>query len=121
MAGGVNPFFAGLLGRCPHCGKGPLFAGLLAIAPACSACGRDFSAADPGDGPAVFVMFAVGALVVPLALILELLAGPPAWVHAVLWLPLILALSIGLLRPVKALLVALQFHNDAAEARLDQR
>ncbi|MGA7610676.1 MAG: DUF983 domain-containing protein, partial [Xanthobacteraceae bacterium] len=45
----------------------------------------------------------------------------PLWVHAVLWLPLVLILTIGPLRPLKGLLIALQFHHKAAEGRLDGR
>ena len=41
----------------------------------------------------------------------------PIWVHAVLWPPLILGLSLGLLRPMKSLMMALQFRNQAGEAK----
>jgi uncharacterized protein (DUF983 family) len=43
------------------------------------------------------------------------------WVHAVLWVPLVLLTTIGPLRPLKGLLIALQFHHKAAEGRLDRR
>ena len=75
-----NPYIAGLTGRCPKCGKGPLFDGYLKFAPRCSACGADFTMADTGDGASVFVMFLVGAIVVPLAFILQFSAHAPTWV-----------------------------------------
>ncbi|PWE17656.1 hypothetical protein DDZ18_08335 [Marinicauda salina] len=116
----VNPFFAGLRGRCPRCGEGPLFDGFLEIADECEACGLDFSREDAGDGPAVFIMFLVGFIVVPLALALELAVAPPIWVHLLLWLPLATALCLLFLRPFKATLFALQYKHDAEEARLDE-
>ena len=46
---------------------------------------------------------------------------PPFWVHAVMWLPLILATTLWPLRAMKSLLIALQFHHKAAEGRLIDR
>ena len=116
-ASAVSPFTAGLKGRCPRCGKGKLFAGYLDLAPACDACGLDYAFADSGDGPAVFIMMVVGFIVVGLALVTEIVFQPPYWVHVVLWLPLLLGLSLGLLRPFKATLIALQYVNRAREGR----
>jgi len=50
-------------------------------------------------------------------LIVEAKYQPPFWLHAVLWLPLIAATTLLPLRSMKALLIALQFHHKAAEAR----
>ena len=52
---------AGLAGRCPACGRGKLFSGYLALAPRCDVCGLDYSFAEAGDGPAVFVILFTGA------------------------------------------------------------
>ena len=108
---------AGLSCRCPRCDKGKLFQGFLALRPRCEACGLDFSFADSGDGPAVFIMFLAGFIVVGAALITEVLYRPPFWVHAALWLPLILIVTLGPLRPMKGLMIALQYHHQAAESR----
>jgi uncharacterized protein (DUF983 family) len=108
---------AGLAGRCPRCGKGALFAGFLALRPRCDVCGLDYSFADAGDGPAVFVIFFAGFVVVALALLVEFLYQPPFWLHALLWGPLILVTTLGPLRPFKGVLIALQHHHDAAEGR----
>ncbi len=112
----VSPLWAGLRCRCPACGRGKLFDGYLAVAAACSHCGRDLGAAFSGDGPAVFVVMLVGFVVVAAALIVEVNFGPPVWLHMVLWTPTTLGLSLWLLRPFKAVLVALQFHHKAGEA-----
>jgi len=80
---------AGLWCRCPRCGEGKLFTGFLTLRPRCEVCGLDYGFADSGDGPAVFIMFLAGAIVVGAALVTEILFQPPYWVHAALWLPLI--------------------------------
>jgi uncharacterized protein (DUF983 family) len=108
---------AGLACRCPRCGKGRLFQGFLTLRPRCEACGLDYAFADAGDGPAVFIMFFAGFLVVGAALVTEVLYQPPFWLHAVLWLPLILIVTLGPLRPMKGLLIALQYHHKAEERR----
>ena len=79
--------------------------------PACPSCGLDLSAEDAGDGPAVFVIFFLGLIVVALAAIVELKFGPPLWLHMMLWGPLILGGAILLLRPFKAGLIALQYRH----------
>jgi len=115
-----SPYSAGLLGRCPNCGKGHLFSGFLTLRPCCEACGLDFGFADAGDGPAVFVIMIAGFVVCGAALLVEMRYAPPLWVHALLWLPLVLVVTIAPLRPLKGLLIALQFHHKAAEGRLDR-
>jgi uncharacterized protein (DUF983 family) len=117
MPSAPNPFLAGLLARCPNCGEGPLFAGFLKVMPRCEACGFDLAKADSGDGPAVFVILIAGFIVAFAALITEIAAHPPIWVHLVLWLPATLVLCLALLRPTKGLLLAAQFKNKASEAR----
>jgi uncharacterized protein (DUF983 family) len=110
---------AGLSCACPRCGEGKLFQGFLTVKSRCENCGLDYSFADAGDGPAVFIMFLAGAIVVGCALITEILYQPPYWVHAALWLPLIFILTLGPLRPMKGLMIALQYHHKAAETRFD--
>jgi len=112
VAAGVSPYAAGWRCRCPRCGAGRLYEGLLTVRARCESCGLDLRAHDAGDGAAAFVIFAVGALVVPLVMWLELGWHPPVWAHAI-WIPVILGLSVALLRPVKAFLIAQQFrHRD---------
>jgi uncharacterized protein (DUF983 family) len=113
-----SPFVTGLKGTCPRCGGGKLFAGFLTLAPRCSNCGLDFGFADPGDGPAVFVTLIGGIIVAGAALWVELRYEPPIWVHLAVFLPLTALVCIGLLRPVKGLLLALQYHNKAEQGRL---
>lgn len=111
----------GLLCRCPRCGKGKLFSGFLTLRPRCESCGLDYSFADAGDGPAVFVILIGGGIVVAAALIVEILYQPPYWVHAVLWLPLILLVTLAPLRAMKGVLIALQYHHKAEEGQIARR
>ncbi len=110
----VSVLKAGLLFRCPRCGRGKLFRGYLRVVERCRDCGFALNEHDSADGPAVFVMFIVGAVVVALAFWLEFTHAPPYWLHAVLWLPAVTILSLVLLRPAKALLIALQYRHKAA-------
>jgi uncharacterized protein (DUF983 family) len=110
----------GLLGRCPRCHKGRLFSGFLTVDKTCDACGLDYSFADAGDGPAIFVILISGFIVVGAALVVEVVYQPPFWLHAVLWGPLILAVTLLPLRLLKGLLIVLQYHHRAAEGRLER-
>jgi uncharacterized protein (DUF983 family) len=118
-----SPFIAGLSCRCPRCGKGKLFESLLSLEPRshCDACGLDYSFVDSADGPAIFVMLGGGFIVVFAALVVEAVYQPPFWLHAGIWLPLILAVTLVPLRPVKGLMIALQYHHKAAEGRTETR
>jgi len=62
-------------------------------------------------------MFLSGFIVAGSALAVEIIYAPPYWVHALLWGPLILITTLLPLRPVKGLLIALQYHHKAAEGR----
>ncbi|MEX0409028.1 DUF983 domain-containing protein [Aquibium sp. LZ166] len=116
----VDPVSAGLKGRCPRCGEGKLFKGFLAVGDRCANCDLDYSYADAGDGPAVFVILIIGFVVVGLALWMEVTVNPPLWVHFLLWIPLTIALGLVSLRLIKGVLLTLQYSNKAAEGRLDK-
>ncbi|WP_319519512.1 DUF983 domain-containing protein [uncultured Martelella sp.] len=116
----VNLILSGLAGRCPHCGKGKLFDGFLTLKPACENCGLSYAFADSGDGPAVFVMMAVGFVLIALVLWTEISYAPPLWVHALIWVPVASALSLGALRAFKGVLIGLQYRHSAAEGVIDR-
>lgn len=112
-------YWTGLLGRCPRCGEGKAFSGFLDLAKTCERCGLDFSFADAGDGPAIFVCLIGGFIVLGAALWTEVNYEPPFWVHLVIFMPLTIIICLGLLRPLKGLLVALQYRNKAEQGRLE--
>ena len=113
----LSSVLIGLKSCCPHCGRGKLFAGFLTLPATCAVCGLDYSFADAGDGPAVFIMMIAGFIIAGLALWVEFTWSPPYWVHAALWGPLTLIMTLGLLRPLKGWLIAQQYKHKAREHR----
>ena len=115
-----SPYATGVSGRCPRCGGGKLFDGFLELAPRCEACGLDYGFADAGDGPAVIVTLLAGFIVVGTALVVEVKYEPPMWLHLAIFLPLTLVVCLGLLRPLKGVLVSLQYRNKAGLGQLEK-
>jgi uncharacterized protein (DUF983 family) len=107
---------AALFGLCPKCGSLTLFGGLTKFADHCRVCSLDFTKFNVGDGPAAFLIMIVGGIVVGLAIWLQLTFEPPFWVHALLWIPLIIGMVIYGLRAAKAALAHAEFSNQAGEA-----
>ena len=106
-----------LIGACPRCGARTLFASPIGFAKSCCKCDLDFEQFDVGDAAAPFLIFLVGTVVVVGAIWLELSRSPPWWVHVLVWVPLTLALTLAALRFAKALLVALEYRNEARLGR----
>ena len=112
---------AALFGCCPACGARTLFSGVVQFADRCRACGLDFARFNVGDGPAAFLTLIIGAVLVGLALWLEVAAHPPFWVHVILWVPLTTLAVLAGLRVSKAWLLISEYRNAAGEAgRRDQ-
>lgn len=110
---------AGFVCRCPNCGRGRLYDGFLKVVDACSVCGFDFTRLNTGDGPAVFIMQIAGGLVVFTALFIQIAYAPPLWALLAVAMPLVMGLSIGLMRPGKGVMIALQMRNRAGQAGRD--
>lgn len=114
-----SPLLAATLASCcPRCEQGPLFDGWVRFAPRCRACGLEYGQFNVGDGPAAFLILVVGAVITALALILQLSASPPFWVHILLWVPLTTFAVVGCLRLSKAALLILEYRNQAREGRI---
>ena len=116
----VSPLAAGLGGKCPRCGQGALFRNFLGLKDRCEACGLDYSKADSGDGPAVFIMFIVGFVAVAVAFIARFVWFAPILTAFFISAAVALALSLALLRPFKATLIALQYKHKAEQGRLEE-
>jgi len=93
-----------------------VFSSYLRLRANCPACGADFRTADAGDGPTVFVILIVGAIVTPLLFILQFGLHLPDWLSLTLTLLAAVALCLALLPPFKATLFALQWKHKAREA-----
>jgi len=100
-----------LRAACPRCGRGKLFRGLLTVVEHCPACGLDLRGNDAGDGPAVFVILGLGAVIMLLVFWVEFRFEPPWWVHVLLWVPLTLGGAVWMLRLLKAWLIAQQYKH----------
>jgi len=96
---------------CPQCGQGKLYKGFLNVAPTCSVCGLDLSAEDSGDGPAVFIIFFLGFLITPIAIIVGFQSDWPVWLHMLVWGGLTIGGTLLTLRPLKAFTIALQYKH----------
>lgn len=114
----LSSLTASLACKCPRCGEGDLFNtgfGNLTLRDSCDKCGLDLKKNDSADGPAVFLIFILGTLLVPLALIFENVFAPPLWVHAVLWGIVALAATIASLKPVKSMVIGIQYRHRPAD------
>ena len=106
----VSIGYAGLACRCPACGIGKLYhRTLLTVATACPHCRLDFSNHEQGDGPAFAGIVIIGTLAAIGAVILDMVATPPFWVHTAIWLPFVTIGSILCLRIGKAAIIAWQY------------
>lgn len=113
-----SPLVCGLKGLCPRCGGATLFSGYARFADTCGACGLRFSEFNVGDGPAAFLTLIWGAIIVALAITVELALSPPFWVHILLWVPLTAGGVVYSLRIAKGWLMALEYRNRAREGKI---
>ena len=110
-----HPVWWGVCGLCPRCGRGRLFQRYLKIVDCCPDCGLGFAGHDVGDGPVVPATFILGGIVVGLALATEMVFAPPFWLHAMLWLPLVVGGTLLILPPLKGMAVGLQYRFRSTE------
>ncbi len=111
----VSPYAAAWHSACPRCGRGRLFSSFLQVAERCDMCGLDLAKNDSGDGPAVFLIFILGFLAVPLAFWIWTAFDLPTWAPALIASAFVIVLAALLLRPSKALVVALQYRHRREE------
>lgn len=110
---GTRPIFGSLFRgaalKCPACGRGAMFRRYLKVADDCPACGEELHHHRADDAPAYFTIVIVGHIVVSLVLAVEMAYRPALWIHAALWLPLTVILTLLFLPSVKGALVGLQW------------
>ena len=97
----------GWCGRCPRCGNGALFGRFLKMQSHCPACNQAFEPYRADDAPAYFTIFIIGHIIVPLVLMVERSWQPSLWVHALLWIPGSVLLSLLLLPRIKGATIGL--------------
>ncbi len=107
---GMGAALKGFRCRCPSCGQGKLFSGYLKPVSICEACNERLDGHRSDDLPPYATIFIVGHLIVPLILANEMSAAPwPLWLHAVVWLPLTLILTLLIMQPVKGAVIGMQW------------
>jgi uncharacterized protein (DUF983 family) len=105
--GAARAMLRGLINRCPCCGQAPLFKTWLRQVAACEYCHAPLGAVRADDAPPYFVILVVGHIIIAAQFALDSVMGLSLLAEAALFLPLTLALSLGLLRPVKGATVGL--------------
>ncbi len=91
----------GIRGRCPACGQTHLFTGFLRIVRECASCRAPLGTARADDAPPYFVILITGHIVIPAMLLTQKWGNLTNLELTAIFLPLTLALALGLLRPVK--------------------
>ena len=112
---------AALFGFCPDCGAKTLFDGPAQFAERCGVCGLDYSAFNVGDGPAALLTMVIGALIITLAIALDVAFRPPFLVHALIWVPVTGAMVLICLRFTKGALLIAEHRNKAKEGQLAEQ
>ena len=97
----LTAMWRGLRGLCPACGETHAFAGYLKVVPACTNCTAPLGAYRADDAPPYFTIFIVGHLLIPVLYWVETAYRPALWIHAAIFIPVALIMTLGLLRPVK--------------------
>lgn len=105
----LNAMLRGAGGRCPSCGRGKLFSSYLKVVNVCGSCGAEMHHQRADDAPPYFTMLIVGHVVGGGVLALEQAYAPSQTTHLMIWFPLTIALSLGLLPPIKGALIGLQW------------
>lgn len=94
---------------CPSCGTGPLYHRFLKVNEQCPHCHEALHHHRADDAPPYFTIFILGHIVVPLMMAVEIAYRPSIWLHALMWMPLILAGSYFLLPRIKGALIGVQW------------
>lgn len=99
----------GARGYCPNCGVGRLFRAYLKTVESCAHCGEDIHHHRADDAPPYFTILIVGHIIIPLLLMVEQTWKPDLWIHAAIWLPMTIVLSLVFLPIIKGALVGVQW------------
>ena len=105
----LSPHKTGLWCKWLSCGIGKLFSCFLLVKKVCKSCGLNLNQHDSRDEPIFFVMSVVGFVIIILAMSVKLSYEPAYWFYLAVWVPVILISTIGLLRPIKGIIIGLQY------------
>jgi uncharacterized protein (DUF983 family) len=108
---------AALFGHCPKCGSKTMFASATQFHAKCTECGLDYGSFNVGDGPAALMIIPIGAIIITLAVLLDIAVRPPFWLHVLIWVPLTMTLVVAFLRFAKGTMLTLEYRNRAGEGQ----
>ncbi|MEE9374706.1 MAG: DUF983 domain-containing protein [Rhizobiaceae bacterium] len=95
--------------KCPNCSKGSMFVKWLKVEPICKNCGEELFHERAEDFPPYLTIVIVGHIILTLVMIVESRFDWSLQTQLSLWIPLTLALALGIMQPVKGGVVGLQW------------
>ena len=99
----------GLRCRCPACGQGRLFGKFVKPVDKCQVCKESYAAQRADDFPPYIVILLLGHILVPTILAVDRAFAPPLWVYMTFGSAQISIFAVGLLQPVKGVVIAYQW------------
>ena len=99
----------GMRAKCPRCGVGKLFAGFVTTVHACDHCGEEIHHHRADDMPAYIVVLILGHVIVGAVMGFMQMTDLSSWQILAIWVPITIALAVGMLRPVKGAIIGLQW------------
>ncbi|QUL39404.1 DUF983 domain-containing protein [Erythrobacter sp. JK5] len=85
------------------------------MALSCDRCGLDLGALERGARLAGLVTILTAAILIMLAIGIDIMLRPPLWLQVVIWAPLTLAVVIGTLRLYKTALLYRRYEAQAEQ------
>lgn len=99
----------GFMCKCPSCGKAGLFDGLVSVKKQCEACDEDLSHEMADDFPAYLNVLIVGHVLIGFAMGMMKYNFFDIWTTTFLTIIVCAVVSLGLMRPLKGLVVGSQW------------
>ena len=99
----------GLTMRCPNCGTGALFDGYLKAVDACSTCGEEMHHHRADDAHPYLTILVLGHIMIPLLFWLDRIYEPAMEVMMGISIVGIVGLALLVLRPMKGMVIGLQW------------
>lgn len=106
-------------GLCPRCGAATLFEAPARIALSCDKCGLALTELERGGRHAGLVTVLVAAILIGLAMVVDIYLRPPFWLQVLVWAPVTMAVVIGTLRLYKTALLYRQFEAQAEKSVIE--
>lgn len=102
----------GLMGRCPHCGKGKLMRGYLKQVESCAICGEQLGHIRADDAAPWLTIIVVGHVFLPLAFLVNV-DWMPTWGAMLLWSACFAAIALAILPRAKSLFIGVLWQTRA--------